>query len=256
MNDAAPNSTVATTPTDHTAPLSRYHIKPTYQHRTENATLEDEPGDYWNPVRLLLSRHAQHAVYQLAARLANQHRPARVLDVGCGLGHKLVDQLSHLPEVIGVDQPTCVHQARQLHPPGTPVRFVAADLEQPDTTDLGLFDLILSVDVIEHLLDPDMLLTFLKAHAAPQATMIISTPERDVRRGTDNTQSPKAEHVREWNRPELKSYFQSSGLTVTQHLLLPAFSTGLSRYMIKERWRLIRKRIPLRYTQAAVCQLA
>jgi hypothetical protein len=82
----------------------------------------------------------------------------------------------------------------------------------------------------------------------------LSTPERDVRRGPDNMKSPRKEHVREWNQRELRQYLQSRGFEVVRQALLPAFRVGFSPRLLRERLRLVRKRIPYRYNQLAVCR--
>ncbi len=235
--------------------MKTYGIKPDYEHRTVNATLEENTGDYWHTNRLLLSQYAQYAVYELAATLMEEHGLRTVLDVGCGLGHKL-DKLvaPHAERCVGIDQPTCIEVSKKMLP-DTAITFASADFEQPGDTGLGTFDLVMSVDVIEHLLDPDLLLGFIKAHCHEDSIILISTPERDLRRGKDNRKSPKSEHVREWNRAELAAYLTGEGFDVIEHVTLPAFRVGLSAYMLKERWRLLRKGIAYRYSQAVVCQL-
>ena len=235
--------------------MKTYGIKPDYEHRTVNATLEENAGDYWHANRLLLSHYAQYAVYELAATLMEEHGLRTVLDVGCGLGHKL-DKLvaPHAERCVGIDQPTCIEVSKKMLP-DTAITFASADFEQPGDTGLGTFDLVMSVDVIEHLLDPDLLLGFIKAHCHEDSIILISTPERDLRRGKDNRKSPKSEHVREWNRAELAAYLTGEGFDVIEHVTLPAFRVGLSAYMLKERWRLLRKGIAYRYSQAVVCQL-
>ncbi len=238
---------------------SRYFIKDGYRHRTENATVEQETGDYFTPKRAVFSRHMQHHVYALAGKLTREHGLRSVVDVGCGLGHKLVELVAPSAErVVGIDQPTVV-QAAQRTAAGAPfverVQFVAADLEKPDDGAVGTFDLVLSVDVIEHLLDPDKLLAFLRARCHRDSWVIVSTPERDVRRGPDCMMSPKAVHVREWNGAELKRYLEHSGFEVVEQHLLPAFKSGWSWTMLRERLRMVRKGIAMNYCQAAVCRV-
>ena len=231
--------------------MGQYAIKDDYEHRTENATLEENPGDYWDAKRMLFSRYVQWHVYDYAARQVREHGCKTVLDVGCGLGHKLIAQIAPLAEVTGVDQPTAVEVANKLHPDH---RFVSADIEKPDETSLGAFDFVLCADVIEHLLDPDLLLRFITNHAHADSLIVVSTVERDIRRGKDNRRSPKAEHVREWNLDELGMYLRSFGFDVIDQQSLPAFRVGRSATMIKERIRLIRKGIAYRYSQVALCR--
>jgi len=230
--------------------MGDYCIKDGYQHRTENATVEEQPGDYWAGVRHLLSNHAQYAAYETAAQLIQQKQLKTTLDVGCGLGHKAMRLLHPITDLTCVEQATVVQVASEAFPQG---KFVAANLEQPDETGLGTYDLVLSVDVIEHLLDPDLLMNFVKAHCHDQSYIVISTPERDVRRGKDNMQSPKSEHVREWNMVEFAAYMQTHGLSIVEHRCVPAFRVGTSWYMIKERLRLLRKGISLNYSQVIIC---
>ena len=236
-------------------PTPTYCIKPEYEHRTVNATLEQTPGDYWTATRLLLSHYAQYAVYQKAAAWMRQHQLQSVLDVGCGPGHKLVEHLEPIADrVVGIDQPSCIAKAHALFP-DTRVQFTSADFEQPGHLDLEPCDLVMSVDVIEHMLDPDRLLAFIRSHCHEKSYVLISTPERDIRRGKNNLKSPKSEHVREWNIAEFGAYLTGEGFKVVEHVRLPAFKVGTSSYMLKERWRLLRKGISHRYTQAAICRL-
>lgn len=241
---------------------AHYFIKDGYQHRTENATVEQAVGDYFTPKRVIFSRHMQHHVYALAARLAREQDLKSVVDVGCGLGHKLVEVVGPQAErVVGIDQPTVVEAAKKALAEADHVThrdrvtFVAADLEKPDDGALGTFDLVLSVDVIEHLLDPDKLLAFVRARCHGTSWVIVSTPERDVRRGRDCMKSPKPVHVREWNQAELKQYLEHSGFDVVQQVCLPAFKSGWSWTMLRERLRMMRKGIAMNYCQAAVCRL-
>jgi SAM-dependent methyltransferase len=231
--------------------MGDYCIKDGYEHRTTNATLEHDAGDYWSARRILYSRYSQVAVYREAVALVHRHGLKAILDVGCGTAIKLMQMLAPLTKVTGTDQPGAVDIARQHHPLG---RFVAQDFESSDAAPPGRFDLVLCADVIEHMLDPDVLLKYILAACNPQAYVVLSTPQRDVLRGPSNSRSPKQEHVREWNQAELADYLTSRGLTVVRHDLVAAFSVGRSWTMWRERWRYLKKGLRVRHTQMVVCR--
>ncbi|MHC4140593.1 MAG: class I SAM-dependent methyltransferase [Planctomycetota bacterium] len=234
--------------------MKTYSIKEGYEHRTANVTVETEPGDYFTPTRIKNGRYLQVHPYLEAARLMRREGLGSVLDVGCGTGCKLVAHLEPVARTsVGLDQQTVIDLVQKLHPESKS-SFVVADLERPAETDLGTFDLIVSIDVVEHLLDPDLLLDFIRAHCHDGSWVALSTPERDVRRGPDNMKSPRKEHVREWNQGELRQYLESRGFEVVRQVLLPAFRVGFSPRLLRERLRLVRKRIPYRYNQLAVCR--
>jgi 2-polyprenyl-6-hydroxyphenyl methylase/3-demethylubiquinone-9 3-methyltransferase len=242
------------TPRDRSHAMKTYSIKEGYEHRTTNITLESEPGDYFTPTRIKNTRYTQVHAYLEAAKLMRSEGLGSVLDVGCGIAYKLVTYLEPVAETsVGIDQQTAIDLARKLHPQARS-RFVVTDLERSAETGLGTFDLVVSIDVIEHLLDPDLLLDFIRAHCHRESWVVLSTPERDVRRGPDNMKSPRKVHVREWNRSELRRYLESHGFQVVRQDLLPGFRVGFSPRLLRERLRLVRKRIPYRYNQLAVCR--
>ena len=234
--------------------MGAYFIKDDYEHRTENATLEEEPGEYWTDRRIWCAKFNQYSTYVEAARVIREHNLKSVMDVGCGIGWKLTTLVAPLADkVVGVEQRTTADVAKRLNPGPD---YIVMDLEDQDEEPAGQFDLVMSVDVIEHLLDPDHLLRFMRAHCHDDSYVVISTPERDVRRGKDNKKSPKAEHVREWNQAELKAYLEASGFEVVEHVLRPGFRIGWSMEMLRERLRLLRKGISYHYSQIAICRVA
>ena len=99
----------------------------------------------------------------------------RVLDLGCGngsLSHVIAEQGY---EVVGVDSSAPgIAISRQSFPE---CQFIQADIyELPDTDMLHLFDVVLAIEVIEHLLYPKELAISAKKCLNPGGRLIISTP--------------------------------------------------------------------------------
>lgn len=97
----------------------------------------------------------------------------RVLDVGCGTGDLgyLIRQ-KYDCEVFGIDlNKYAVKQARKIK-----VKARLSDLEKRWPYQKDYFDLVISVQVVEHLLNPDHFLKESKRVLKPNGLLVISTP--------------------------------------------------------------------------------
>jgi len=198
----------------------RYGIKPDYQPNltSQGYAAPDEPA-YWTPERIALSAVYQYDVYKIAAKLMCEPGVASVLDVGSGPPMKLKSLLPPKPLAVHlVDHAESAPLAARLLPSAT---FTAANLEIIDLDLYRRFDLVICADVIEHLLDPDPCLHFIRRHLSPAGVLLISTPERDILRGRDCRSCPHPMHVREWNRAEFAIFLQSRNWQVISHCILP-----------------------------------
>jgi SAM-dependent methyltransferase len=161
------------------------------------------------------SARYQADVYRRAGELA-RNLPARsVLDIGCGLATKLIEQVApHCDEVTGVDLEETIDICQRRYRLG---RWVAGNVEDPAFELERQYDLIISADVIEHLRDPDRLLDVIRTASHDATVVVLSTPERDRRRGGDDMGPPANwAHVREWNQTEFCTYLQSRGFSVRE----------------------------------------
>ena len=133
-----------------------------------------------NPVRLKFVREAidlhwggdPQDVRSLAGRSA--------LDVGCGAG-LLCEPLARLgADVTGVDAAPENTQAAAAHADGAglDIRYVPGEL---GSLGLGHFDLVTSMEVLEHVADKQAFIVQLAAHLAPGGLMVLSTPNRTLK---------------------------------------------------------------------------
>ncbi|MCA8969604.1 MAG: class I SAM-dependent methyltransferase [Planctomycetes bacterium] len=195
-----------------------YCIKAGYRARDTANTIEVDPGDYWTCERIESSMRFQHDVYRLALDCAERMGSGlRIADVGCGYPSKAKLLQPFARTLTCFDQPTLESIVRRDFPT---FDFVSIDLQEPLELD-ARFDLIVCADVIEHLVDPDPCLAFLRKCLSEHGILILSTPERDIVRGHDCMTSDKVDHVREWNSEEFARYVQSHGLEIVDHLLVP-----------------------------------
>jgi 2-polyprenyl-6-hydroxyphenyl methylase/3-demethylubiquinone-9 3-methyltransferase len=130
-----------------------------------------------NPVRLGFLREAidWHWMSDLDAREPLHGLCA--LDVGCGAG-LLCEPLKRLgADVTGVDAAAENAQAAAAHAEGSglDIRYIAGDIA---TLNLGEFDLVTAMEVIEHVADKQAFVDALAKRLAPGGMMALSTPNR------------------------------------------------------------------------------
>ena len=133
-----------------------------------------------NPVRLGFVRAAIDAHWQGDSRGVRPLAGKRALDVGCGAG-LLCEPLARLgAAVTGVDAAAENISAAQAHALGA---GLAIDYRCGDVGELGLngYDLVTSLEVLEHVAAPAAFLAALRSAMAPGALMILSTPNRTAR---------------------------------------------------------------------------
>ena len=147
----------------------------------------------------------QDEVYKTARGLADVLGLRAVLDFGCGSGFKLVKYFppSSMFVPVGVDLPQAVERLNQTYP-----KQVWLTVQEIKTIHYDL-DLVICSDVIEHVDEPDLLLSMLKGMAPKW--LVISTPDRNLMakspRWTSRMGPPgNGCHVREWTFGEFRMY--------------------------------------------------
>ncbi len=133
-----------------------------------------------NPVRLGFLREAIDAHWEGDSRNVRPLAGKRALDVGCGAG-LLAEPLARLgAAVTGVDAAAENIAAAQAHARGGGLTI---DYRCGDLAQLGLtgFDLVTSLEVIEHVADKPAFLSALASALAPGGLMVLSTPNRTAR---------------------------------------------------------------------------
>jgi SAM-dependent methyltransferase len=172
-----------------------YEIKENYIHRTKYHHWDDMNfEDQW-----------QKEVYQKALTLVQEDD--RIADIGCGSGYKLMRYFRE-KHFIGYEIEPTLSKLRERYPnrywgkSGIP---------------LLKFDIVICSDVIEHVLDPDELINYLKT--ANARDYVISTPDRDLVYGGEHNGPPRnGSHIREWNYEEFGRYLRKHFKTVEQSI--------------------------------------
>jgi 2-polyprenyl-6-hydroxyphenyl methylase/3-demethylubiquinone-9 3-methyltransferase len=130
-----------------------------------------------NPVRLAFIRDAIDAHWPGAAGSAKPLAGKAALDIGCGAG-LVCEPLARLgAEVTGVDAAAENVAAAAAHAEGVglDIRYMAGEV---GGLDIGTFDLVTCVEVIEHVADKPAFLRDVAARLAPDGLLVMSTPNR------------------------------------------------------------------------------
>jgi 2-polyprenyl-6-hydroxyphenyl methylase/3-demethylubiquinone-9 3-methyltransferase len=176
-----------------------------------------------NPVRLAYIREAVDRHWQIDDAALKPLAGRTALDVGCGAG-LLCEPLARLgAQVTGLDAAPENAAAARLHAEG---QGLAIDYRAGELATLGAgrFDLVTSLEVIEHVADPAAFVAGLAGALAPGGLMILSTPNRTalsrlaiVTVAEGIGQIPKGTH--DWDKfltpEELTVLMETAGLKVT-----------------------------------------
>ena len=133
-----------------------------------------------NPVRLQFIRQALDAHWPGDSQAVRPLLGKRAIDVGCGAG-LLCEPLARLGAAMtGVDAAAESIAVARDHAAGS---GLAIDYQQGDLAELGLgqFDLVCSMEVIEHVADKPAFVAALAGSLAPGGLMILSTPNRTAK---------------------------------------------------------------------------
>lgn len=237
--------------------MKNYYIKTGYRARVlGNVTLDvNRKDEYWSSKRVRNSASYQWGIYKYAASLIAHKDNAKVLDIGCGSGFKLYHIIGKCTDnIIGLDQQSAINYCRSHYNKG---QWLVQNVEESDFQTDNL-DIIISADVIEHLVSPESLLRLIKRNATANTDIVISTPERDRLRGAECMISPKAEHIREWNMRELSNYLFANGFTIVKHFLQVPMRLSIYSWKsyLNELWRQRKMGMHFRYNQVVHCRLS
>ncbi|PKN03727.1 hypothetical protein CVU75_00835 [Candidatus Dependentiae bacterium HGW-Dependentiae-1] len=173
----------------------RYFIKKDYVAREEYVYYDDTAN----------RDECQEEVYVAAFDLFLKERCRVVVDVGCGSAFKLMKYFKDY-QTIGFDVSQTLPFLKSQYPER---QWYLSDFSMTQMN-LPEIDLIICADVIEHLLDPDQLLNWIRKLNFKY--LVISTPDRELLPGvqgnkqclTGPPQNPK--HIREWSFGEFERY--------------------------------------------------
>jgi 2-polyprenyl-6-hydroxyphenyl methylase/3-demethylubiquinone-9 3-methyltransferase len=133
-----------------------------------------------NPVRLRFLRDAIDQHWNDDPESVKPLSGKRALDVGCGAG-LLAEPLARLgADVTGVDAAEASLAVARAHAEGAGLTI---DYRHGELTalELGQFDLVIAMEVLEHVADKTAFLAELARHLAPGGLLVLSTPNRTAR---------------------------------------------------------------------------
>ncbi len=144
----------------------------------------------------LLNEHL--ARYAFAARLA---RGKRVLDAGCGAGYGADRLAACAHRVVALDVAREAVAAARRQYPSPRLDFVPGDCRALPFPD-GSFDLVVALEVIEHLEHWEKLLAESRRVLAPEGQLVVSTPNRLYY--AESREEPNPFHVHEFDYEQFR----------------------------------------------------
>ena len=190
--------------------MKSYCIKDEYVHRDEYVQYDNTPQ----------TDKFQDEVYAAARQICNQNNFEKIADIGCGSAYKLMKYFRD-KDFLGLELEPNLSYIKKKYPL---FKFALSDFDNPPEDN---FDILICSDVIEHLLEPDELIEFIKK--INWKYLVLSTPDREViqnlQRGfgwdvEENGPPYNEHHIREWTSKEFYEYV-SQHFRVIEHFCAP-----------------------------------
>jgi 2-polyprenyl-6-hydroxyphenyl methylase/3-demethylubiquinone-9 3-methyltransferase len=194
-----------------------------------------------NPLRLSYIRDAACRKFERNAKSLNCLAGLRILDIGCGAG-LLCEPFTRLgAQVIGVDPSASNIAAARLHAEKghLSIDYRCTTVEQMDLRER--FDIVLAMEVIEHVSDVGMFINRCAAMLKPGGLMVISTLNRNWKSfalaivGAEYVLRWLPRGTHQWDKfvtpDELAHYLRKSKLAITDQ-------TGVVYSPFGDRWSL------------------
>ncbi|AWN45918.1 hypothetical protein DK419_05950 [Methylobacterium terrae] len=186
--------------------VSDFELPDDYVTRKEEIYFDDVPQAHSDIIY-------QPEVYDFAEFLLKSTKRSKIIDIGCGSGRKLCSVQAE--KRIGIDFGPNIAACKDLH--GNQAEWHDADFTDASCISLSEMadydSVVVCADVVEHIIDPGVLIALLKACFERGAIVVTSTPDRIRVRGDDHRgPPPNPSHIREWSLDEYKRLLIKQGL--------------------------------------------
>ncbi|MEM9104625.1 MAG: bifunctional 2-polyprenyl-6-hydroxyphenol methylase/3-demethylubiquinol 3-O-methyltransferase UbiG [Pseudomonadota bacterium] len=144
-----------------------------------NPTGKFRPLHKFNPVRLTYIRDQAAARFGRDIKAAEPLKGLRVLDIGCG-GGLLCEPIARMgADVVGADASETNIEVAKIHAAqsGVAVDYRAVTAEAL-AADAERFDIVLNMEVVEHVADVDLFLSSCASMVKPDGLMFVATINR------------------------------------------------------------------------------
>lgn len=181
------------------------------------------------PVRMAIERE----------RVRLQRAP-RVVDLGCGAGHFVSELTSAGIDTLGIDPADSAHAIFTAS--RRPGRLVQAAADVDALRPFGTFDVVVSMEVVEHVYEPRKYAAALRALMAPGGLAVVTTPYHGYWKNLSIAMLGKFDahftalwdygHIKFWSRRTLTALLAEQGLTVERFERVGRAVPALAKSMI------------------------